>query len=483
MDISVMFAPIMAMATVVKICVCAGIRAYSNGGSLDYTKSGNVKVLPKIKAYVNSNSLAKEDEKQRKSQQKESKQTKSTIKKLPPICSLDSPAPLQTKEEVFLNHHEKYLGYIRHTKKTVKKCPSEFRNIPTPLIHNKTNPLPAANTTIPVYTNPLAAPTHVPAVGPQQQKEATRATQQHQADLPPGKSLHFVDIDTDDVGPCGIIFDPDRTFSRADLKEYHPNAEEFPMRVQEAIIEAHGVFPKITKHLHEKHAANTQSPHVQWPYQARIEQCSITSQDTLVYTNPIKSMKQQIKYTPSTVRLYGFTLNVLARLHPCWMRALDQLANIILVTRLLPPQLKLTGRVLIDKPDSTDKRPISILHAYDSYIVAQALSSIVEKLGIYDDTIAAYRPGHSCDDCTLNHLLAVQDTLDRPEEDILLCQIDEDKEKFFDRITTELQMLPFHLMGFPPKGFIEWIAESLHNVTVLTTIPYGPVKTSFYCGI
>ncbi|GFH56607.1 hypothetical protein CTEN210_13083 [Chaetoceros tenuissimus] len=58
MDISVMFAPIMAMATVVKICVCAGIRAYSNGGSLDYTKSGNVKVLPKIKAYVNSNSLA-----------------------------------------------------------------------------------------------------------------------------------------------------------------------------------------------------------------------------------------------------------------------------------------------------------------------------------------------------------------------------------------------------------------------------------------
>ena len=38
--------------------MCAGIRAYSNGGSLDYTKKGNVKVLPKIKAYVNGNSLA-----------------------------------------------------------------------------------------------------------------------------------------------------------------------------------------------------------------------------------------------------------------------------------------------------------------------------------------------------------------------------------------------------------------------------------------
>ena len=38
--------------------MCAGIRANSNGGSLDYTKKGNVKVLPKIKAYVNGNSLA-----------------------------------------------------------------------------------------------------------------------------------------------------------------------------------------------------------------------------------------------------------------------------------------------------------------------------------------------------------------------------------------------------------------------------------------
>jgi len=38
--------------------VCKGIRAYSNGGSLDSTKKGNVKVLPKLEAYVNGNSLA-----------------------------------------------------------------------------------------------------------------------------------------------------------------------------------------------------------------------------------------------------------------------------------------------------------------------------------------------------------------------------------------------------------------------------------------
>ncbi|GFH50437.1 predicted protein [Chaetoceros tenuissimus] len=138
------------------------------------------------------------------------------------------------------------------------------------------------------------------------------------------------------------------------------------------------------------------------------------------------------------------------------------------------------GRVLIDKPDSTDKCPISILHAYNSYvdtIVATLLSNTVEKLQVYDDTIAVYRPGYSCADCMLNDLLAVHDTLGR--EEILLCQLDEDKEKFFDGITPELQMLPFHLMGFPSNGYIDWIAESLHDLTILTKTPYGTVTTSF----
>ncbi|GFH58680.1 hypothetical protein CTEN210_15156 [Chaetoceros tenuissimus] len=479
-------------------------------------------------------------EKAKDSPQKKNSKSKDfkAIKPLPPICSLDSAAPIKTKEDTFFTHQDKYLQYIRHTKTTVttmaKKISAfsksdhvsdrkttiafvnkikdkyinnlkkrtkhinnqfdailiDFHNLfgdasrPAALIHNKTNPMPAANITIPIYDNPLAAPTHIPAIGPKQQKEATRATQQQQADLPPGKPLHFVDIKTDEVGPSHIIFDPDRPFTSAHLKEYHPHAEEFPKRIQEEIIAAHKIFPDITKYLKKKHAANVNSKHTQWPYLATVEQCTVTHQETLVYTAEIPSMVKTIKYTPSTARLNGFTLNVLARLHPCWMQALDQLTNSILVTRILPPQLKRTGRVLIDKPDSTDKRPISILHAYDSYIdtiVAKALSSAIEKLGVYDDTIAAYRPGHSCADCTLNHLLAVQDVRDRT--DIFLCQLDEDKEKYFDRITTEMQLLPFHLMGFPNKGYQEWIAESLHNVTVITTTPYGPVTTSFLCGV
>ena len=52
------FSSFFNLEQVAKIRVCDGIRAYSNGGSLDYTKKGNVKILPKLEAYVNGNSLA-----------------------------------------------------------------------------------------------------------------------------------------------------------------------------------------------------------------------------------------------------------------------------------------------------------------------------------------------------------------------------------------------------------------------------------------
>ncbi|GFH51982.1 hypothetical protein CTEN210_08458 [Chaetoceros tenuissimus] len=405
----------------------------------------------------------------------------------------DTPSVNQTLAFVTLIH-DNQIQRLRHRTNHILQnydniaidFHSQFGNsaLPAHLINPKTRSPPAANTTIPIYIDPLSEPKLVPAVGPVQQKEATRATQQRQADPPPGKALHFVEIINDEVGPHAMEYNPDEPFTAADLNTYHPHSHEFPGAVQEEIIQAHALFIQITETLKDKHQNNIGKPETQWPFTATIEQCPITNASVLHYNNSPITMKPKIPYVPSTARLNGFTLNVLARLHPCWMRSLDRLTNLVLATRILPKSLKTTGRVLIDKPNSTDKRPISILHAYDSYIdtiVATHLAKAVEDLQIYDDTIAAYRPGHSCSDCTLNHLLAIQDTVAR--DDYYLCQLDEDKEKFFDRITTELQLLPFHLMGFPNEGYIEWIAESLNNVAILTATPFGSVKTTFKCGV
>ena len=58
LDTGSTFSSFFNLEQMVKIRVCKGIRADSNGGSLDYTKKGNVKVLPKLEAYVNGNPLA-----------------------------------------------------------------------------------------------------------------------------------------------------------------------------------------------------------------------------------------------------------------------------------------------------------------------------------------------------------------------------------------------------------------------------------------
>jgi hypothetical protein len=167
-----------------------------------------------------------------------------------------------------------------------------------------------------------------------------------------------------------------------------------------------------------------------------------------------------------------------------WKEGLDQLIPLILSTRLLPRTLKICGRTLIPKPGKTDRRPISLFNALDSYIdtlVNRHLSSTVEKLNILDESIAAYRPGKSCTDVTLKHITAVEDV--HQHQNQFLAQIDEDKAKYFDRITPELQMLPFLLAGFPPDGYIEWIAESLSDLTIDINTTQGNCHTKFLCGV
>ena len=97
--------------------------------------------------------------------------------------------------------------------------------------------------------------------------------------------------------------------------------------------------------------------------------------------------------------------------------------------------------------------------------------------------IAAYRKGRSSTELTLNNLLALQGAIGDTPNLPLLAQIDEDKEKYFDRISTELQLLPFHILGFPTGGYTEWIAESLSDVKIHTNTPFGTCINSFDCGV
>ena len=210
----------------------------------------------------------------------------------------------------------------------------------------------------------------------------------------------------------------------------------------------------------------------------------ISLRSSTIFSTPLPDLIETISHIPSKSRYKGFTLNVLARLHPAWTESFQSLIPLILTTRILPKGLKLTGRTLIDKPKSTDKRPISVVQALDAHldsIVNSRLAATVESLNVLDHTIAAYRKGKSCTDLTLNNILAIEDTCHYHNH--ILAHIDEDKEKYFDRISHELQLLPFHLLDFAPEGYLEWIAESLSNLKLDVHTPFGHCDVSFDCGV
>ena len=83
--------------------------------------------------------------------------------------------------------------------------------------------------------------------------------------------------------------------------------------------------------------------------------------------------------------------------------------------------------------------------------------------------INAYRKGKSIDDLTLNHIMFLGDTQQFPYD--ISAAISDDIEKFFDRITTETQILAMYQHGCLPHGYAEWFAETGHySMALLATI-------------
>ena len=297
-----------------------------------------------------------------------------------------------------------------------------------------------ANQTYPVHRQPHLPPTHLPAIGPIHRLEATQATQQIQCDLNPGKPLHFAHITSDAVGPSGLRLHLPRPFTHANLRSYHPDYPTMPESTQHKIIQAHNFANTHLTALHQRYAHDNHHTRTAWPFFYYPNHPNRYPRTT-TFSARLPDLLAITKHIPTKSRYQGFTLHALARLHPTWLEFLDDLIPLILTTRLIPTTLKTTGRTLLDKPNTTDKRPLSVVQALDAHldsIVNSHFAETIERLQIFDHSIAAYHKGHSCTDLTLNHLLAIENTTTHRTQ--ILAQIDEDKEKYFDRISKELQL-------------------------------------------
>ena len=329
-------------------------------------------------------------------------------------------------------------------------------------------------------------PRLTPALGRQAQLHATKLNQSDYMDNPAGKNLHYMDTTRDEAGPNGASLHLNRTFTHANLDRYLPeSSSKLDSTIQQNIVDAHHSFQRLC----QSHQKNT-NPLFAWPYHYRTTHphtgpnTAPHSKPTHPLHAPIPNLIDSIGAVPSKVRYHNYTLNILARLPIIWYKSLQRLIPIILATRLMPRGAKQCGRSLIPKANSTDRRPISLLHDLDAFLdihLSKQLSILLEANESFPDTVKAYRPGHSCTDITLSHLAALEDV--QQHRHTILAQLDEDKEKFFDHITLELQLLPFILEGFPPKGFLEFLTESLSGLTIHIRTQHGTVTAPFLCGI
>ena len=114
------------------------------------------------------------------------------------------------------------------------------------------------------------------------------------------------------------------------------------------------------------------------------------------------------------------------------------------------------ARIPIPKPNSVDRRPISVMHAIEAHlstIIAQSLHRGIESANLLPPHIFAYRENKSCNDITLSHAAAIEDTMQHRHT--VYAQIDEDLEKYFDRITLEMQCAALKHHGCPDHGYID----------------------------
>ena len=65
----------------------------------------------------------------------------------------------------------------------------------------------------------------------------------------------------------------------------------------------------------------------------------------------------------------------------------------------------------------------------------------------------------------------------------VIAHLDDDEEKFYDRITLEYQCACLLRLGCPPEGFVEWAAESLNNNNVTIVTIKGLINAKFLCGL
>ena len=276
------------------------------------------------------------------------------------------------------------------------------------------------------------------------------------------------------LGIRGIELTPDRVITEKDIPKLVHNGNKLSKEMKSSFISAHG-----------KHTASLFSPpekdleELFYPFYLDDAKGKMNEESNLK-----SDFCKAIGSIPSKARFNGFHMATIGRFGVRWQKALLNIIKLILLLRYIPADLKKMARFPIPKPGKINEyRPISLCHdiyCFVNGICTKITSKGIERAGFLHDGIVAYRPGKGC-----GSLVTIEQSFreDCREHSTPTAQVDEDEEKFFDRIPVEILLAAMRVNGFPEQGFLEIKASGMGAKYVDIITKKGIAYAKFVCGL
>ena len=309
--------------------------------------------------------------------------------------------------------------------------------------------------------------------------EELRATQEHHGkwmgNTKAPENCAFAEIIQEGkLGPRGIKLKSTRKLKMEDIPKLIHNGKKLSRKVKRAFLSAHNKYIsklfRCPKHNRREFF---------YPFYL-LDKTGTMNDEKLVE----RKLWRSLGSIPGKARHDGFQLATIGRFGKRWRQLLCKLIKTMLVMRYIPYEMKKIARYPIPKPGKLNEyRPISLcndLYCFLNSIITSKTSRAIEKTKLLHSGIASYQKGKSC-----ATLVTIEQSFreDCIESNLPSVQLDEDEEKFFDRVCLEIILASMRINGFPDHGFVEFKACMMSEKIVEIITCKGTVFAKFVCGL
>jgi len=276
------------------------------------------------------------------------------------------------------------------------------------------------------------------------------------------------------LGFRGVDLFPDRIVTEKDIGSLIHNGNKLPQRLKTAFVKAHGTH--VSKLFRPP---DQDCKDLFYPFYLTNKDGTINEESTVQ-----EKFWKALVSIPSKARYDGFQLAVLGRFGQRWQKQLLNIVKLLLIMRYVPSSLKKIARFPIPKPGKKNEyRPISLcndLYCFLNGIITQYSSAGIERAKILHEGIVAYRRGMGCHSLVTIEQCFREDCISGPWPAV---QIDEDEEKFFDRVPVAILLAAMRVNGFPLQGYLEFKASAMGAKEVEIITCKGVSHARFICGL